>query len=513
MSRHGHGTSLSLDEFERANTEITDLNARFRSPLSLVRPPDPSAFDYLLPDLQQEPGNLLPRTPSTVGFLTQLASSMQEYNGHPAPDSTIPSAYTYFGQFVDHDITLELGSTELTNLSDPKLAPLKLATIREKIRNGRTATLDLDSVYRFPAPREGPRMTVGTVSQARPDEGIRPAGKDERNDLPRKPPSEESSEDRVALIGDARNDVNLVIAQLHVAFLRAHNAIVAQGHSYARARTLLRQHYQWVVINDYLKRVADRTIVDRILANGNQVYDALAERFFLPLEFSAGAFRFGHSMIRPKYDYNVNFTGSAVATLQQLFTFTARSGNFVAALGEAPRASLPEHWIIEWERFLDGGSNKARRIDTHLVEPLFSLPNEAGGPAAGDPRLAVRNLLRGYLLRIPTGQAVAGALKITPLSPQEIREVAPTKRQHDAITAGRFDHATPLWFYVLAEAARAGGNRLGPLGSTLVAEVLIGLVRRSLDSILAIPEWRPSLQQHGDVFELPDLLRLGGVLS
>ena len=51
------------------------------------------------------------------------------------------------------------------------------------------------------------------------------------------------------------------------------------------------------------------------------------------------------------------------------------------------------------------------------------------------------------------------------------------------------------------------------MGSTIVAEVLIGLIRRSADSILNTPGWQPSLPgaQPGS-FELADLLRFAGVL-
>lgn len=511
MATRCHGSCLSLNEFERARAEISGLNARFRFPFSLLRPPDLTDYDYLFPDLQDQPEALLIESPSTVGFLTRLADTMREEGTDPALDSTIPSAYTYFGQFVDHDVTLELRSTELSDLTGAGLAPLPLATVRGELKNGRSASLDLDSLYRHPARRDGARFVVGHVSQAPPDEGIRPHGKDEENDLPRKPVSADPDEDRAAQIGDARNDANLIVAQLHVAFLRAHNALVDRGHTFARARTLLRQHYQWVVIHDYLKRVVDRAVVDRILTEGHRVYSALAEPFFLPLEFSVAAFRFGHSMVRSAYNYNLNFLP---ARLRQLFAFTAFAGNFQPTVG-VTFPTLPEHWIIEWERFIEGGTNFGRKIDTQVVAPLFALPNSVGGPLSGGSQLTVRNLLRGYQLRMPTGQAVAQALGITSLSPQEIRETAPTFAQLEAITAGGFDTRTPLWFYILAEAARGGGNRLGPVGSALVAEVLIGLVRRSQDSILAVPGWSPSLESLAGAgrFELPDLLRLAGNLG
>ena len=44
-----------------------------------------------------------------------------------------------------------------------------------------------------------------------------------------------------------------------------------------------------------------------------------------------------------------------------------------------------------------------------------------------------------------------------------------------------------LWHYLLAEANHHGGQRLGPVGSTIIADVLIGLVRRSDDSYRSPP--------------------------
>jgi hypothetical protein len=147
-------------------------------------------------------------------------------------NANIPATYTYVGQFVDHDITLELVSAELPDLVAPDLTPLGQAEIRQKIRNARTATLELESVYGEPAPRDGAKMRIGKVAQS----GGRPQGKDDFNDLPRRIRRPDDPErDREALIGDPRNDENLVVAQLHVAFLRAHNRLVDdQGESFWR---------------------------------------------------------------------------------------------------------------------------------------------------------------------------------------------------------------------------------------------------------------------------------------
>jgi nucleoid-associated protein YgaU len=100
------------------------------------------------------------------------------------------------------------------------------------------------------------------------------------------------------------------------------------------------------------------------------------------------------------------------------------------------------------------------------------------------------------------------------MTPQEIDAAAGSQDQVDALMAGGFRDRTPLWFYILAEAKHHGGERLGPLGSLLVAEVLIGLVRRSEDSILSVPNWVPSLPSSTPgTFELADLFRFAGVMG
>ncbi|MDQ3863468.1 MAG: heme peroxidase family protein [Actinomycetota bacterium] len=510
MPRLSHGGVLTLEEFRNARDAVAEVSAQ--SPLAfavMARAVDTQDFGFLLPSLQDDPDNLLPERRRTRDALVELGKSMRSLGGGNSP---IPAAYTYFGQFVDHDITLELESAELPDLVDPHLTPLGLPEIRQRIRNARTATLELDSVYGEPAPRDGDKMRIGRVTPS----GRRPPGKDDRNDLPRRGRSDNPERDREARIGDPRNDENLIVSQLHVAFLRAHNRLVSRGEDFQGARRLLRQHYQHIILNDFLKKIADPQIVDETIEQ-NRIYRPPEDRPFMPLEFSVGAYRLGHSMVRAEYNFNLNFQP---ATFDLLFTFTALSGQ----LGSFD--TLPQLWIIEWENFVDVGEpfNQARSIDTMVVEPLFELPDIQGQPLQGNrARLAVRNLLRGYLLRLPTGQAVAGALgqrlqgvrNIPVLSPQQIRDAAASDEQVQVLRDAGFLERTPLWYYILAEAASIeGGERLGPVGSTIVAEVLVGLIRRSAGSILRTANWQPTLpSDQAGTFTLTDLLKFARVLG
>jgi hypothetical protein len=486
---------------DNAPEAANKLEASFR--LGSAAAPDLSRFKYLFPELQN-PADLLPTSANTVQALRDLGGTMSEPNTGSPPDSNIPAAYTYFGQFLDHDITL-MGMNRVS-LNDPDLAPLSPAAIGN-IRNLRRPWLDLDSVYSN-APQVGDDLLLlGQVFNA----GPRPPGKEDGFfDLPRAARSGDPLHDRAPRIGDRQNEENAMISQLHVAFLRAHNGIVTGGYDHCAARSLLRRYYQSIVVHDFLPRIADPAVVAAMLSGPWERYNPEDGEFFMPFEFSGAAFRFGHSMVRNAYTVNI----STSASLLRLFD----------VLGRYP--TLPDNWIIQWENFLADGPNQARFIDTQLAQGLYTVP---GLPAGDEIRLPVRTLLRGYMLSLPTGQAVARALKLKheeALSEADIEGVASRvhggaqleelrkERVADDGTRWKLSKRTPLWFYILAEAEHSRqvlkrGQHLGPVGSRLVAGVLIALVRRSKDSILNVPGWPPT---RNPGFELSDLLRLARVL-
>ena len=58
----------------------------------------------------------------------------------------------------------------------------------------------------------------------------------------------------------------------------------------------------------------------------------------------------------------------------------------------------------------------------------------------------------------------------------------------DQLTAAEKDAVatkTPLWFYILAEAEKGGGNHLGEVGSFLVASTFVGVLLADPDSALS----------------------------
>ncbi len=499
-------------------------------------------FGYMFPELQEVPDALLPVDEKTVPNLRRLGEAMCKEDSIVPVHSTIPSLYTYFGQFLSHEITRELRSNDLANLQERKLLPLLPEIISSKLLNGRTPRLDLDSIYgQSPEEeekekeglRDGDRMRSGKV-------GLLKDSKDRKNislrdrddfDLPRVLVAKDPDEAGLAIIGDDRNDENLIIAQLHVAFLRAHNELIDRGFNYDDARRMLRQHFQWIVLNDFLMRIADPEIVNKILASNEKPhYQPSPDNLFMPLEFSAAAYRFGHGMIRDAYHLN-----SLLKPVPLIELFTRAAFRGLLGPDRPVFKALPETWIIDWGGFIDGGQNQARRIGVQLTNHLASLKdNRTGQPLADEAMLPVRNLLRGYLLRLPTGQAVAEHLGLTPLTASQIEKAAGPAQAQILRDTGLSTH-TPLWYYVLVEQAAAFSEQLeaandparpgldvskmipahlGPVGSTIVAEVLIELVRQSKDSILGQPNWKPTLgSQNPSRFTLPELLKLGGVLS
>jgi hypothetical protein len=456
----------------------------------------------------------------------------------PAGDSAIPAGFTYLGQFIDHDITFDTTSLA-EQIDDP-----------EGLQNFRSPALDLDSVYglgpagsphlyeRDPATLKiGAKLLLGHAAAS--PRRIPPQGPPtdfvpelKGHDLPRNPAT------GVALIGDPRNDENLLVAQTHVAFMRLHNAVVdllrsrnvPEPQLFDKARAMVTHHYQWLVLHEFLDTITGRPgIAEEIMARGRQFY-RFRRRPFMPVEYAVAAYRFGHSMVREVYAHNAVFGPQAdtiaPATLGLLFDFTAKSGRIVGALQPAsqgpdplPQPVLPSNWVIDWRRFFDFGTpadtpgfvfNHARRIDPLLTATLHTLPGEVGNAGM----LAFRNLKRGVMMRLPSGQDVARRMGLQPLSQQQLGQGA----DGQMLVQVGLGVNTPLWYYVLKEAQLLGNNGqcLGPVGATLVAEVMVGLVQGSrkasyLSGGTFSPD--PALCRRPGRFGMADLLTFAGVVN
>jgi len=481
----------------------------------LVRGSAPiSSFDYFFD------GDGLPEDTEAFARLGDVGAKMLTDSGLIGPRG-LPAILTYFGQFVDHDITLNTDADPSNHREfavappDGKLTRNARDEVRRVIVNGRIASLRLDSLYGDDTDvedvlRDGAKMRIGTTTSGQPNDLPRLAQLDTDHPLRQMSGATPST----PLVGDARNDENLIVAQLHLAFLRFHNAIVdalptdmGEDKKFSEAKRLTILHYQWLVLEQYLPEICNREMLDRAVKEPAVFYQSFSNGTGkMPLEFSVAAFRFGHSMIRPQYRFNDSFQN---ATLDDIFTFTGSGGGIQAS-------GLPQIWVIDWANFLpdDDEERAARGVDSKLAEDLGKLFER--NPMLRS--LPARNLRRSYVLSIPTAQQVLRALGghgPAPLTQDELRGFGDGVLEQHGYT-----EATPLWIYILLEAElREGARRLGPLGSLIVAQTLVGLMAEDPNSVLnsrpgkGMP-WHPSQEPIGgtviDSFDA--MLRFAGVL-
>lgn len=418
----------------------------------------------------------------------------------PSENSNIPSGHTFLGQFIAHDISFdEMG----------EIFPLGLLKLTE-VRSKRSPTLELDSLYgRFPGKNDQDIFDSDLYRDDRLRFKLGETKKDQdhpkekfgmENDLPR--------EDRIAIIADERNDENLGIAQMHVAFLRFHNAVidhlknnnlVAEDKLFETAREIVIKHYQGVILDDFLKHIVDKDILSEVIEwakkNDAKLDWLKGKNAFIPVEFSVAGFRFGHSILQNAYDWNEVFklpSPDGNGTFERLSVFTGprratkkgRMDGFDNLLGT---------WAIDWRRFFDFSKfgiqtvklNTSRKIDpqiAHVFTQLqqFILMNPH--IPVSQHNLASRNLVRGNALSLPTGEEVVAQFDPDKLNGKRIlTKNETTGGPHEIILKTcDFQGRTPLWYYILKEAeVIGGGNRLGTIGSYIVAETLVKLIQIS----------------------------------
>jgi len=363
----------------------------------------------------------------------------------------VAAGWPIFGQYIAHDLTAD--------------------------RSALTMRADVDALVNFHSPRANLECLYGDGPSAQPFMYSHADGAKlllNGHDLPR-------NSEGVALIPDPRQDVHVPMSQLQVGLARMHNRLVdrlrqdgvPEGELFEEARRAATWHYQWVILNGLLPTAIGPERAARLLSEGPRLFLSAGETPYIPLEFADGAYRYGHSQVRG--EFHLNHGGSPLRLSPDLVGFQP----------------LPPEKAIDWRLFFDvpgePPAQRAKKIDGRLCASLMALPAAIVG-SVRDPELAslaLRDLKRGVGTGLPSGEAVARALGEEPLTP--------AKTGLDGVSS--WEGETPLWYYVLKEAElHSDGERLGPVGGTIVGEVLVGVIDRDPESYRAVdPGWRPTL--------------------
>lgn len=419
--------------------------ARARRPVDA--PVGPASYARMFPDL--------PSFSADEQFLFALgrAGGLCDCSSSTDDEASLGSeaaGWPFFGQFVAHDITADRSA--LQSHVDPS-----------SLRNARSPQLNLECLY-----GDGP---VGHPYLFRRDDPAKLLTAPGGDDVLR-------NGEGTAIIGDPRNDSHVLMSQMHLAFVHAHNGLVDRARHLGVAETAvfgwavreLRWHYQTVILREFLPRLVGDDLVATLSTEGRRFYRPTAEPY-IPLEFADAAYRYGHSQIRHKY--RINHLSEPMPIFPDLIGF---------------RPVAPDR-RVEWELLFDSDgrppAQRAKKIDGRLVGSLIALPVALTGDCEIQEyhSLAVRDLERGQGVGLPSGEAVAKRIGEQPLNPDEV----------GAEPAG-WNGETPLWYYILREAdVRCRGARLGPVGARIVGEVLVGLLELDPSAVTHAPkDWRPT---------------------
>ena len=431
------------------NPRIPSVRTHCLSPMRARPPVDaaigPAQYARMFPDL--------PAFEADEAFLRALGRSgglcdCGDVTDTPESLGESAAGWPLFGQFVAHDITADRSA-------------IKHHVDTRKLRNARAPRLNLECLY-----GDGP---VGHPFLYQRDDPAKlllgPGG----SDVPR-------NTEGIAIVGDPRNDSHMLVAQMHLAMLKAHNALVDD----ARRRRVPESrvfdsavheacwHYQWAVLHEFLPTLVGQTLVDEVRAGGARWFRPAGD-VFIPLEFADAAYRYGHAQIRHRY--RLNREALPVRIFPELLGFR----------------SVPRERTVDWTLFFDAPgaepAQRAKKIDGRLVRSLIELPVAITGECEIDEyhSLAFRDLERGQGVGLPSGEAVARRIGVKPLAADEV-----------GLRAAGWAGETPLWYYILREAAvTTSGNRLGPVGGRIVAEVVVTMLDRDETSVMSAPGWRP----------------------
>jgi len=476
------------------------------SPQSPFKTSNPRFYSRLLPESPTPPDQAV-----VLSVLSDLGAKMIDVDDETPVSGgleiLVTAGYTYFGQFLDHDLTKDKSSLE----DAAKTSPAHL-------RNVQTPRLDLSHLYEV---EPGQSKTLYEKNKIHLRVGT-PGGSGLSFDVA-------LERDRTPSVGDSRSAENAIIRQVTAVFARYHNfavnhcdPVLEKEAPFKRARLQMIWQFQWLVVDDYLRNLLSRDVYAKLFERKEPTFawdEKKNQKFSIPVEFSVAAMRFGHSMVRQSYLLSLNPDGDK--NLCELFGKTSASGN------------LTDDFEIDWGAFFQGAGQAptvlSRPIDTRIGLPLHHLPTDlvrlfnVAPPARsflGDPpQLPVRSLLRGRALNLPTGQAAARAFGVRELTENELLNCdnnGTASEQGKILQEAGLLKDTPLWYYILRESeVMENGNCLGPSGSHIIAETIYAALRSDPNpySYCKMPKWRPPVWRglpEGDG-PLPDLISFFGM--
>jgi hypothetical protein len=448
-----------------------------------------AVFALLAPSASAEQfGRMFPKLPA-LQFSAQQAADLVATEQNPTPDpagvdrgtpddsTTLPSEFTYLGQFADHDLDF-----------DPTGQPSS-PTNPATITNGRTFQFDLDSVFGN-GPTGSPQLYAADHAHLL----VQQPNSNGVLDYSRNP-------DGTANIAEGRNDENKILSQIGTALIVFYNQFVDQGLGFQQARALTVDYWQTIVLDDLLPAYVGQATINRYLQAGRVTTPDFPHNRFTPIEFSVGAYRFGHSIVRELYHVNDDLcNGGDIDHNLPIFSLAAfQTGDLSGGaplLGPlacpAPSAPVDPRVAgdaILWKYFVpalnanpaDPGINFARNTQVTVSPALFNLPAfvipgcaDATSPVCnGSGNLLSRDYARGEEYGLPSGQSIARVLGCAVINARTINPTSDTV----------FNQGTPLLYYVLAEGQKAG-KTLGCVGKRIVAETFLRVLADDATSIL-----------------------------
>lgn len=467
-------------------------------------------------DPLQSPSHL----PAIRALMNRLSRRMDAVIRWPQPgdpalehweNPAIPSGYTYLLQFIAHDLVHSATPLSITgergNLANARRAPLLLESLYGHGPVGSPHLYALDA----PADDRRTKLRLGRMRwKIAGDNAAAQSSKCPFRDIARTRVEDLTGVDRdrsgrvaltEALLADPRNDDHAIISQLTALFAQMHNGLVdlaRRGEPVSRAsgrfgaahkrflcaRDALTAIYHHIIGNDVMRRVLHPAIHAAYAGDAPDFIDRpSAGDWQIPFEFSHGAFRFGHAMVRPEYRINDQSRHDLNNTLEK------------SSANDPVNMPLDDTWMVQWSRFfpLQGSQpNLSRRIGPYFSDALGNDQIFYAFDATERVGLLYRDLL---------GAALAGMWSVDALVAEIARRrpefVAPSRlladrayrvsALRDWLAASpayggltREDIETlandpPLPFFILFEAMQqrgAEGVHLGPLGSIITAEVI-----------------------------------------